>query len=183
MKRAALILTMLLAGAGAVSAQVGSSSFYSNGSLQYEYLGNTSGASQTFATADFNVGMGFGGISSAPMGFELGVFSFAGDSGERYVLFPTLWMDSAYGRFSVGAPRSALGSALSFPNIGGSSILSLELRSIANLTDFVVLDESDVRSFGARFDGAVGSLDAGLSVHGFTGSGEGDYSVTGVVGR
>lgn len=181
MKRLAFTLAALLASTGAAAAQ--SNGFYGTGSIQYEYLLPGDGSTHKLGATDLTIGTAFGGGGSAEFGVELGAMWFMNETSlNEYVLFPTLWMDSAYGRFSIGAPRSAAGSAISFPRIGGSNAVLLEFRYITDITDYIALD-SDSRSYGVRYDGQLGSFDAGLSLHGFTGAIEGYHSVTGSVGR
>ncbi len=183
MKRAALLTTALLAGAG--NAQAQSSGFYTDGFVEYGYL-TGDGDEISMGYADFSLGFGFGGGSSLPMGFDLGVLGGVidgfGPSDSEFVLFPTVWLDTSVGRFSIGTPRSAIGSAFDLPNLGGSNILKVELNAFVNITDYVPL-LSGVNSYGARFDGNFGGFDTGLSVHGFTGVGSDSTSITGFVGR
>jgi hypothetical protein len=183
MNRTATAIAILLAGATAASAQ--SNNLYTSGSIQYDYL-SSNGSDVSFAYADFAVGFGFGGGSSLPMGFELGVLGIASDSGgpfdSRAALFPTFWVDTAMGRFSVGAPRSAVSSAIQIPRFGGSRYVSLLLSSTIGVTDFVQL-VGEAHSYGARFDGSIGGFDAGLSVHQFTEGASDATSVTGYFGR
>lgn len=183
MKRLVLTAAALLAGAGVASAQSGS--LYTSGSVQYDYL-TSNGSDLSFAYADFALGFGFGGVSSLPMGFELGVLGIAADGGgpvsSEIALFPTFWVDTSVGRFSAGVPRSAFGSAIQLPRMGGSKYASLLFAPALNMTDFLPLI-GNINSYGLRFDGAIGSLDAGLSVHGFTDTGSDATSVTGFIGR
>jgi hypothetical protein len=183
MKHAALTAALVLAAATAASAQ--SNNLYTRGSVQYDYL-SSNGSDVSFAYADLAIGFGFGGGSSLPMGFELGVLGIASDSGgpfdNRAALFPTFWVDTSVGRFSVGAPRSAVGSAIQIPRFGGSRYLSLIFGEAIGVTDFVQV-YGEAHSYGARFDGFIGGFDAGLSVHQFTGTASDATSVTGYFGR
>jgi hypothetical protein len=186
MKRVALTAALVLAGAGVATAQ--SSGLYTSGYVQHDYL-NPSGSSSdaNFSSADFVVGYGFGGAGSLPMGVELGVLAFAIDSGgpaqTKHALFPTFWVDTSVGRFSVGAPRSAVGSAIRIPRIGGTAYLPLMISISLAQTDYVPLMGGNIHSYGVRYDGSVGGFDAGLSLHGFTGSASDAHSLTGVIGR
>ncbi len=187
MKKTVLSMVALLAGSGAAFAQSGGSSpLYANGFVQYEYL---SGADEVdFWFGDFALGLR-GAFGGTPVGFDLGVLA-VGSTQEDFstsALFPTVWAETAYGKFSLGRPRSAMASRIKVPPIAGTYYFTDDIQVAFNFTDMAVL-QGGVDSYGLRYDGNFNGFDVGLSWHhlegiGGKGMGGNGTSLTGFVGR
>ncbi|WP_372837946.1 hypothetical protein [Phaeovulum sp.] len=180
MKHLALATSILLA--GATSAQAQSGGVYTSGLIEYSYNATSD---ISIAYADFSLGFEFGS-DDLPMGFDLGILGFANDGGGSISsyssLYPTFWVDTSIGRFSIGVPRSALGSKIDLPAIGSTTMLDLMYGYFIKLTDYLPL-VTDVDSYGARFDGAFGGFEAGISVHDLSNAVGSATTVTGYISR
>ncbi|MDP2062555.1 MAG: hypothetical protein Q8J98_05550 [Phaeovulum sp.] len=183
MKTMAVAALAVLAGSGAAFSQgVGSSPVYANGMIQYEYLGQ-GGDWVDFGYGDLALGLR-GNLGNKTVGLELGVVAIGSSEGSfsRSALFPTVWVETSFGKFSAGVPRSAMASRIKVPTIAGTYYFTDFYQLAFNFTDMALL-QGGVDSYGVRYDGAFGGFDVGLSAHHLSsGSGSGT-SITGFVGR
>lgn len=165
MNRFIYSITAAILAAGSAQAQ----DFYAHGTIQYESLdfGNGIGDMQFFSG---DVTVGLKGIAGTGLGFELGLkgYDFSefdlDDIGLRdQGLFPVVFYDTAYGRFSAGIPRSATGSYFRLPEIAGSHLVS-EFGGILTATsDFFQTVVGD--TVGLRYDGTFDKISLAVSYH------------------
>jgi len=156
----------------AISAQAQSipEGVYIRGSIQAEYLSDGT-TNVTAGAADIVLGYKASGVSSLPVGIEVGLYRFGTDSlSFDTVVTPVVFIDTQFGRFSAGTPRPALDDYIMQSRYANSVYWDLGLVGRSNLsyTDFahkIIGAESS----GVRFDGARGALRYGISAHRFTG--------------
>lgn len=180
MKSPSAPLLALLATATLAQAQTADQPMYVSGDLRFDYA-DTNGGDADLAQIDISLGLRMGAPGGNPLGFELGIKGY--ESAEfdlsDYALFPTLWVETGYGKFSVGAPRSALADRIETPRFGGSRIADPLLDGALNTTE-ALATLGDQSFYGLRYDGTFGDYDVGASWHHFDNNAD---TLTAVVAR
>lgn len=149
-----------------VNAQSMPEGFYIRGNIQAEYLSD--GATNlTTGAADFVLGYKASGISSLPVGIEVGVYQFGSDFiSFDHVITPVLFIDTQFGRFSAGVPRPALDDYIQQSRYANSIYWDFTAAgSFSSSYADAVHKYIGMDSHGVRFDGARGALRYGISVH------------------
>lgn len=146
-------------------AQSASEGFYSSGFVQFEYY-DINGINDDLFYIDGTIGFRAGTGNSLTWGAELSADAVHID-GETYdVINATLYLDSMYGRFSAGTPKSvtdSLGARPSFDKTGVSTFggPSIYSGSLVRLYDL----EGDYTPWGIRYDHQIGNTQFGFSAN------------------
>ena len=106
--------------------------FYIRGNVQAEYLSG-GGTDLAAGAVDFVLGYKASGLSSLPVGVEIGVYKFSSD-GVSFdaAITPVVFFDSQIGRFSAGVPRPALDDYIMQPLYANSVYWDLLLTTVFN---------------------------------------------------
>jgi hypothetical protein len=155
----------------AVSAQAQSipEGFYIRGNIQAEHISDGT-TSLNAGAADIVLGYKASGISSLPVGIEVGLYRFGTDSFSLdTVITPVVFIDTQIGRFSAGVPRPALDDYVLQSRYANSVYWDLYLGSINSSFSDSAQKLIGLDSRGVRFDGALGNVNYGISAHRFTG--------------
>ncbi|MEE9454383.1 MAG: hypothetical protein V3V13_08380 [Paracoccaceae bacterium] len=157
---------------------------YFNGFVDYEH-GVISGTSGEILTAELNMGFAprnFG--SSMAVGFDLEIDVFDTSFISGTALYPSLFIDGTYGRFSIGLPRSVIGSYISRPSFANSSLDNFVLnnsRRSAMYAGNIGFPDFNT-DYGIRYDGQIGNTEFGASYHKVTSNGDA-FNIYGLAAR
>ncbi len=168
---AGILGALLMSGNNASAQSIPFEGVYFNGFVDYEYA-MFFGTSSEILSAELNMGFAprnFG--SSMAVGFDMGIdvldFSVIPSVISTVVLYPSLVIDSTYGRFSIGLPRSVIDSYISRPSFANSSadnfILNVTRRSFMLASN--LLSPNFHTEYGIRYDGQIGNTEFGASYH------------------
>jgi hypothetical protein len=143
--------------------------FTYSGTLSAESL-STNGTSLQLFYGDLYAGVRWPTASNIKMGFDLGLETLneIGDSqvgGQLNAIYATAVVETQYGKFSIGSPRSVVGDYFSVPNFGGSEFFTLETAYLTGDLFTVIKLESDENIYGARYDGKIGQFSFGASIN------------------
>ncbi|MCP5376923.1 MAG: hypothetical protein H6904_07590 [Rhodobacteraceae bacterium] len=136
-----------------------------SGRIEYEGL-RTAGPDESLLYADLDVSFDFG-AGSMGLGLDLGVLAYDANNSSDSAIFAALTYGTPHGKFSIGAPRGALGDYSRMPAVGGISYLDLEMGPFTRgFVDYAALS-NDETPLGLRYDGQYGSLAVSASYHNF----------------
>ena len=134
----------------------------------YDYSGGNDNALYGKATIGFKAPAG----GSLGWGAELGVeaINFSGDTYK--VLNPVVFLDTDYGRFTVGAPKSVAETYGIPDKFDSNGLFALEFGALFSSVPKLVALDVDKVVLGARYDYMLGNTKFGLSYHRYTDSGD-----------
>lgn len=152
---------MISAAAPAMALEFGPG-FYANGKFALEYLDSGSSSGSTFGFADADIGYeqeggGFGAF--------VGLLGFQSEGESVTSLYGAISYSGDFGKIQIGAPRNAIDDYFKTPDIGGSSLLGLEVGQLSGSILPLAALQSDETPLGLRYDGSFGAIKLGVSYH------------------
>lgn len=127
--------------------------------------------SESFYYTDLDIVVAPGAfLSSAALGFALGVEALGSSSGREHALYPTIFYDTSVGRFSAGIPRSVYDRGyLANELVSGSIRSDFELALLFSDSFVTVgyLKFGVDNPLGLRWDHEFGNTKVGASYHVF----------------
>lgn len=155
------------------SANSSSDGFYYSGKIAFDFL-TADSESLTVGILDANLGYEFDGGNSFQVGFDLDVDAFhLSDSGyslNENALYPSLTLNSQWGKTYIGLPQDARTSVYNFSDNNSSAYLdmfgSLLLfpRSFLETAQFI----GGLDTYGIRHDFGNDRYDASVSIHNYS---------------
>lgn len=138
--------------------------FSLTGEVELEYI-DFADDSDAALWVDVTLGWRSQGGGAIGVGFDLGVDGFANlDGGDsRGVFWGGLVVTTAAGDLTVGAARPVLADIYDLPKLGGSTLVTLELRSATGPIAGALAVLGDEQLYGVSFKGSSGNLTYGIS--------------------
>lgn len=152
-------------------AQTSAEGLYYSGFLQGEYY-DSSGSNEHAFYGDGTIG--FKGPAGGSLGWgaevSLEALHF---QGENYKVWnPVVFLDSDYGRFTVGAPKSVAETYGIPDKFQSNGLFAVEFGTLfGSIPKLVALEQDDV-VLGTSYDYMLGNTKFGLSYHRYTESGD-----------
>lgn len=167
-----LALASALFAASSASAQSsgpfsGPSQFFIDGYVDLSYFDASGGQDGTLFRSEVDLGFRPEGDG---LGFELGLDGYWLDSStvddDNTAIYPAVTLNTAFGQFSAGIPRSVLDRGYAADTVfARSSLLDLQLNVFTDSFLGSAYLTSSETPYGLRYDGEFGATKIGLSYH------------------
>ncbi|RMA41386.1 porin [Rhodophyticola porphyridii] len=186
MKLLYFLPAVILSLAGMASAQplpwteVDANGFYIDGHAQLTYVDIDMTAIDRLFGADLSAGyVALGGPLT--WGVDMDIQTFRADSGDPLTAtWFSLFMETDIGQFAVGAPRPAFDDYRPRTPFNDLSLVGAQAQSLTSSNAWRTNLQGDEMPWGLRYDGQIGNLSFGASVHRFD---DADMTAVGLAAR